>query len=397
MKHIKRFILTLLLIFTAYAVVNYNTSYFTDISHNLPYLAEINPDLAESIMTASKNLNDAISEIPSLKELIAKIQGKEVPIDPDDVAENIYFTSDTMLNFYDERTFSVSVNGDKLEIYGKSNSENDNYLVFHFLDENGEILLQDTSKLNNNGEFVKSLTIPNNTYQLAVFTSPVQYGEYTSVIYDYIYLERNSYGNWEYYKSPVYDNNVMQFEKSKSMSLALENTYTICHKKQPIIDLAVSITNDLENDYEKAVALHDWVCRNIYYDTDSIEGLSNNAPYVATDVLNSGRAVCLGYANLYAALCRSINIPCNVVTGHALGVTNVEPKWDPATAATVEANHAWNEVYLDNHWVIVDTTWDSKNKIVNDIIVEDKNISHLYFDANLKFFSTNHRIDEYII
>ena len=152
----------------------------------------------------------------------------------------------------------------------------------------------------------------------------------------------------------------------------------------------------MDDDYSKAVAIHDWICENIYYDSDSIDGSSNTAPYIASEVLKTRRAVCLGYANLYAAMCRSLNIPCNVVTGYALGVGSADTEWNAQNTTTTEANHAWNEVYLDSRWVIVDTTWDSKNKIINNKTQTDKNISHLYFDSNLKFFSTNHRITEYL-
>ena len=94
-----------------------------------------------------------------------------------------------------------------------------------------------------------------------------------------------------------------------------------------------------------------------------------------------------------AALCRAEGIPCNVVTGYALGVSG-DTKWTDENIATDEQNHAWNEVYVDGRWVIVDTTWDSGNKIENGMWI-DGSVSHLYFDANLQFFSSNHRIIEY--
>jgi len=44
--------------------------------------------------------------------------------------------------------------------------------------------------------------------------------------------------------------------------------------------------------------------------------------------------------------------------------------------------------------MIVDTTWDCANKIENGEMNKGE-VSHLYFDANLQFFSNNHKILEY--
>lgn len=396
MKKIKRFLILVLLLFISYAVVNYNTGFFINISGSIPYLGKNHPELAESISHASKKLNATISQIPTPLELIARFQNKELPIDPEDIAENIYYSSDTMLNFYTHRNISVVIDNDTLDVYGITDKESDKYLVYRFFDDTGETLRQDTDVCDSDGEFRKKLTIPEGTYQFSVFTGPEQYGEYQSLVYDYIFLEKSSEGYWQLKDSPVFKNNVEKFEKAKSKSAALADTYDICHSKESIVTLARSITNGIEKDYDKALAIHDWVCNNIFYDTDSIDGLSNNAPYIATDVLESRRAVCLGYSNLYAALCRSVGIPCNIVTGYALGVGSGETEWNETNQTTSEANHAWNEVYLDNRWVIVDTTWDSKNKIENNVGYKDENLSHIYFDANLKFFSVNHRISEYL-
>ena len=104
--------------------------------------------------------------------------------------------------------------------------------------------------------------------------------------------------------------------------------------------------------------------------------------------------MCLGFATLMASLCRSIDIPCNVVSGYALGVGD-DTAWTEETAVTDEQNHAWNEVYVDGRWIIVDTTWDCTNKVENGEMVRGSGVSHLYFDANLQSFSANHKIIEY--
>lgn len=396
MKKIKGFLMTVILIVLTYILINYNTSFFTDISNTIPHLGENYPDIAYTISHNSKKLNASISQIPTPLEIIARFQNKELPIDPEDIAENVYYSSDTMLNFYNKRNISVSISNNTLDVYGITDNENDKYIVYRFIDESGETLRQDSDVCDRDGEFRKQLTIPEGAYQFTLFTSPVQYGEYVSRIYDYIFLAKSADGVWSVTESPAFSNNVLMYEKAKSKSAALSETFDVCYKKESIANLSLSITDGIDNDYDKALAIHDWVCNNIFYDTDSIDGLTNTAPYIATDVLSSKRAVCLGYSNLYAALCRSANIPCNVVTGYALGVSAGETTWNETTLFDTNGNHAWNEVYVDNRWIIVDTTWDSKNRIENNVGYKDEDISHIYFDANLKFFSQNHRIIEYL-
>lgn len=396
MKHIKRIFVLLVLVAAAAVFINANTRFFKDISKNVPWIAENFPEAAEFISESSDRINEMISHIPSPREMIAHIRGTELPIDPEDTAYNIYYSSDTMLNFFPKQNISAAVsNGDEIDVYGVGSSD-EKYLVYQFLSSSGEVLDQYTGSADSEGKFRKVMHIPSDSKQLAVFTGPEPFGEFSSRIYNYLFLEESSDGVWSVSLSPVYEQNITQYEKPRSISAALKNTYSICSKEPSVSSLASSLTSGISDDYEKALSIHNWVCSNIYYDSDSITGSTNSAPYVASDVIETKRAVCLGYANLYAALCRAADIPCNVVTGYALGVSgNTESEWNDVNINSTEPNHAWNEVYIDNRWIIVDTTWDSHNKIENGTAISDGNPSMLYFDANIRFFSTNHKILNY--
>lgn len=370
MKFIKRFFVLIIIISIAMFAINSQPQFLDDV-------------------------HKALSHIPTPRELIAKIRNVELPIDPEDVAENVYVSNDIMLNFYGHRNISVSIEENKLDVFGITDRENDSYLVYQFLNKNGEVLSQTMDYTDPEGRFRRQIKIPDETYQLAVYVGPERAGEFTGYIYDYVLLTQDTEGNWKVLSSPVYENNIALYEKAKSRSSALRSTYSIAHRDGDIEDMAKEITADCENDYDRALALHDWICENIYYDEDSITDEGNTAPYTATQVLRERRAVCLGYANLYAAFLRSLDIPTNVVAGYGLGVGTGDNRWNEENIETIDSNHAWNEVYIDNRWVIVDTTWDSKNKIRKGVKIRDNNYSHLYFDANLKFFSNNHKIVEY--
>lgn len=397
MKFIRRLFTAILILAVTAIIINSKTRFFKDIDEYIPYIGENHPQLAEFFSDKSDSINEAISHIPSPSEIIAKIRGVELPIDPEDIASNIYYSSDTMLTFYNKNNISVSSDGIELDVYGITDDENSKYLVFRFLDKDGEMLSQHTTSCDSEGRFRKIMKIPENSYQFVTFSGPEMFGEFSSTFFDYVYLSQNSDGSWVIPDSPVLAGNITNYEKNKSVSSALKSTYSICSSDTKITELASLITANISGNYEKALAIHDWVCENIYYDSDSINGDYNTAPYVASDVLEEKRAVCLGYANLYAALCRAVAIPCNVVTGYALGVNETDTRrWNEINISETESNHAWNEVYTDNRWVIVDTTWDSHNKITNFKKEKSDVISHLYFDANIKFFSVNHKIIEYI-
>lgn len=397
MKHIKRFLIFIFLLAVVSVTINAKTRFFKDIGYYIPYLDAHYPYVVKFISERSDEINEFVTSIPSPAEIWANFRHVDLPINPDDVARNSAEFNDVMLNFYNGQNISVAASGTQLDVYGVTHNPNERFLVYRFLDNTGETLDQYVDSVDGEGQFYHRLDIPDGTHQFAVFTGPERFGQFSSCIYNYVYLTRNVDGAWYVTTSPVYQENMEMYQKDKSRSNALKSTYAVCSNTDSVIALAESITSGYATDYDKALALHDWVCDNIFYDTDSIIGDTNTAPYVATDVLSGKRAVCLGYANLYASLCRAIGIPCNVVTGYALGVVEgQDTEWNTNNIASTNANHAWNEVYLNDRWVIVDTTWDSPNKIIDGQISVNGDTSHLYFDANIRFFSQNHKIIEYV-
>ena len=263
------------------------------------------------------------------------------------------------------------------------------------IDENGETLEQVSITANSENSFNKTISIPKtdgSSIGVDVYTGDKPYGQFESWAYNYVKLVRDGNGGWVIEQSPVFEHNKAMYEKDKSIKEALKYTASIQSNSDSIISIAEQLTADKTTDYEKVLALHDWICSYMYYDIDSLAS-DEAPPYYATDIVKSRKAVCLGFATLMASLCRSIDIPCNVVSGYALGVGN-DTAWTDISIATDEQNHAWNEVYIDGRWMIVDATWDCANKIENGEMNKGE-VSHLYFDANLQFFSNNHKILEY--
>lgn len=84
------------------------------------------------------------------------------------------------------------------------------------------------------------------------------------------------------------------------------------------------------SDYEKALALHNWIIFNADYD-------GTYTRYTAADILLHGSGVCQAYTQAYALLL------------NAVGINNTTETGD---------DHIWNMIQLDGDWYHVDATWD---------------------------------------
>ena len=129
---------------------------------------------------------------------------------------------------------------------------------------------------------------------------------------------------------------------------------------------------------EKALALHDWLILNAYYDTT----FSPPNRFQASGALLDGPGVCDSYAKAYVLLLSKAGIEAKRVEGAAV-------KADGSTES-----HAWNLVKLDDQWYQVDVTWDDP---VNDAKPTEKvsGLEHrLYFKASKRFMNEEHRPSE---
>lgn len=109
-------------------------------------------------------------------------------------------------------------------------------------------------------------------------------------------------------------------------------------------ELALAITAGCEDDYNKMVAIYDWVTENIAYDLEKARDISaygSGADYV----LEKGRGVCHDYAQLTRELLLSVDIEATYEKGEVIN-----------SSGETEL-HAWNQAYIDNRWYALDTTW----------------------------------------
>lgn len=119
-------------------------------------------------------------------------------------------------------------------------------------------------------------------------------------------------------------------------------------------ELVEELLRGVTDDSTRTKILHDWVADNIRYDTEAyLSGSIGSQGYA--EVLRTGRAVCAGVAGLFNELCATAGLECVTISGYARGFSFkvFEPE-DPT-----EQNHAWNAVFLNGRWRLIDATWNA--------------------------------------
>lgn len=117
------------------------------------------------------------------------------------------------------------------------------------------------------------------------------------------------------------------------------------------------LTNELTAPYstqmEKTRAIFIWVADNIKYDSklanqDDPKIPDNQFDYLRK-ILAKKKAICSGYAQLFAEMCKIAGVRCDVVKG------NVKQK--PYHIGSAGPSHAWNAVWIDSTYYLMDPTW----------------------------------------
>lgn len=276
--------------------------------------------------------------------------------------------------------------GTNITAYGSFPDDSFKYLMLTIGDSDEDMFV--TKIENRSYTMTEQLPQDVNEIYVKIYGGQAEYGHFDGILTDYIKLERVG-GKWQFVNSPIYDGNVALYTKAKNPADELSATDRIQSDDPEIIKLSNDITAGITDDYQKVKAIHDWVAENIYYDYDAFK-VGNYDNLDAKNMLRTKKGVCEGYANLFAALVRAQNIPCRKQGGYALGV-GVDKEWNQANLNVTESNHAWNEVFLDNRWIIIDSTWDSPNKYEYGKYEKGNFISQVYFDSTMEFFSLSHR------
>ena len=112
--------------------------------------------------------------------------------------------------------------------------------------------------------------------------------------------------------------------------------------------LAVKYANNiLDSDRtpdEKIKAVYNHMIYYYSYDWSKYNNLPSTYVPDIEEVYIEKKGICYDYASLTASLLRSMGYPARLVKGYS---------------ELVDGYHAWNEVYMDGEWIVIDTTYDS--------------------------------------
>ena len=107
-------------------------------------------------------------------------------------------------------------------------------------------------------------------------------------------------------------------------------------------ELADEICSGCETDEEKVQAFYEWIISNFEYDHDCYPLIQY---FDVRKTLRTKQGLCFDFAHLFAAFCRSQNIPCYAVDG--------------ISYTDSSARHTWNRVYYNGSWWDMDLTNDT--------------------------------------
>lgn len=126
---------------------------------------------------------------------------------------------------------------------------------------------------------------------------------------------------------------------------------TTASNSKSVEALAAYLNEGAKNDLEKVRAYYIWLTHNISYDTKTFFSSNPNPKVAPEEVLKRKISICQGYSALFKALCDYSQIPCFLVSGYSKGY-GFNPKQKLSNS-----NHAWNTVYVDKKWLLIDATW----------------------------------------
>lgn len=104
----------------------------------------------------------------------------------------------------------------------------------------------------------------------------------------------------------------------------------------------------MTKEYDKIVAIYNWMCENIEYDYDNLNDDSYKLKYTAYAALVGKKSVCQGYANLFYRMMLEIGVDARIISGYGVDLTDLSAE-----------RHAWNIVGPSNrdYYYYIDATW----------------------------------------
>ncbi len=119
--------------------------------------------------------------------------------------------------------------------------------------------------------------------------------------------------------------------------------------------LAQNISSNAQNDYERVIALKNWLTSSDFTYSLNVNPLAQGEDIVSK-LLEDKVGYCVYYASAMTLMARELGIPARYVEGYK--IDNSIPKDEDGNLIVSERYaHAWTEVYIDGlNWLVIDAT-----------------------------------------
>ncbi len=165
---------------------------------------------------------------------------------------------------------------------------------------------------------------------------PLQMGEGT---YTLAILKNESGKTYSYEYETTFD-----VKRIKEDQLYLNSIVNVdWHEENESISFLEQLLENNMNDTLKVEMIHEYLAESLSYDSDKYSTIKGAYLPDIDEIFESKLGICYDFSSLLASMLRSEGIQTKLVMGYR---------------ADTSVYHAWNEVYLNDEWQIIDLTLD---------------------------------------
>ncbi|XP_078521608.1 kyphoscoliosis peptidase-like [Lissotriton helveticus] len=154
--------------------------------------------------------------------------------------------------------------------------------------------------------------------------------------------------------------------------------------KDTVEALVEVLLQKADSELEKVRAIWKWICHHIAYATVGSQSKEDNSGEDDDDILKTRKDLCEGYSTLLCQMCSLAGVQCVQLSGYAKG-----HNYKIGETFSGDGNHAWNAVYLDERWHLLDSTWGA-GTVTDDCTHFKFDYDELYFFTHPAIFAEDH-------
>jgi hypothetical protein len=202
---------------------------------------------------------------------------------------------------------------------------------------------------------------------------------------------------------------ILAFSQQEKVNFSSIDSLSITvHYKKDLTALTQELTSPYTEELFKARAIFKWITENIRYDYKYYnkyyfkgkvpktykckEGKDCEPQRIAWEIkyidkiLRQKKAVCQGYSMLFKKMCDIAGLKSEVVTGY------IRTEYYQVGSAG-KLDHAWNAIWIDSAWCLLDATWAAGGCAKNDdgkLLSFNKNFKDYYWLTPASDFTRDH-------